>query len=246
MALQDLTPGSTVDEYARWVVATPKPGELGRPRESCFICGTPRCGSWLLCGLLASTGVAGRPHEWFWRDTQQSLMRAWGAPDFASYLELVLSAGTTHNGVFGAKVMWGHLPELSPFPHPRFVWLRRSDRVAQAVSFAKAVQTGHWHHWDQPSHEAPTFRYEEVDALLRELEELERSWAQWFELQKIEPLELTYEQLVANPEAETLRVLDFLELQLPAGATIRPLTRARRDRANDDWSARYRLMRSRA
>jgi trehalose 2-sulfotransferase len=135
----------------------------------------------------------------------------------------------------------GHLPELSPFPQPRFVWLRRRDRVAQAVSFARAVQTGHWHHWDPPPRAAPTFRYDEVDALLRELDELEGAWAGWFEQQRVEPLELTYEELVSKPETDTLRVLDFLSLELPAGAAIRPLTPARRDRANEDWSARYRL-----
>lgn len=230
----------SVDDYARWVLATPKPAAPVHPRESYFICGTPRCGSWLLCGLLASTGVAGRPHEWFWRDTQESLVRAWGAPDFASYLELVLAAGTTPNGIFGAKVMWGHLAELSAFPRPRFVWLRRRDRVAQAVSFATAAQTGHWHHWDPPPREVPTFRFEEVDALLRELDELERGWAGWFERQRIEPLELTYEELVADQETETLKVLELLSLQLPAGTAIRPLTQAARDATNDDWSARYR------
>lgn len=237
---------SSAVDYARWVLATPKPVDPVRPQESYFVCGTPRCGSWLLCGLLASTGVAGRPHEWFWRETQESLQRAWGVRDFASYLELVLAAGTTTNGVFGAKVMWGHLPELSPFPRPRFVWLRRRDRVAQAVSFAKAVRTGHWHHWDPPPREAPTFRFEEVDALRRELDELDRSWSGWFEERRIEPLEVTYEELAANLEAETLRVLDFLAVQLPAGARIRPLTRAARDATNDDWSSRYRLRRSQA
>jgi LPS sulfotransferase NodH len=228
------------DDYARWVVATPKPVELLRPRESYFICGTPRCGSWLLCGLLASTGVAGRPHEWFWRDTQASLMRAWPVPDFASYLELVLAAGTTPNGVFGAKVMWGHLPELAPFPRPRFVWLRRRDRLAQAVSFAKAVQTGHWHGWDPPAGGAPSFRFEQVDALLRELDELERGWARWFEERGLEPLELSYEELVADHVRATLEVLDFLSLELPARVPIRPLTRAQEDAASDDWCSRYR------
>jgi trehalose 2-sulfotransferase len=228
------------DDYARWVLATPRPTELLRPQHSYFICATPRCGSWLLCGLLASTGVAGRPHEWFWRDTQESLMRAWGAADFESYLELVLTAGATRNGVFAAKVMWGHLPELSPFPEPRFVWLRRRDRIAQAVSFAKAVQTGHWHHWDPKPRHAPTFRFEEVDALLKEVDDQERRWTEWFAREGIEPLEVIYETLCAEPEAETSRVLDFLSLELPAGASIRALTQGQSDAIDADWAAGYR------
>jgi LPS sulfotransferase NodH len=227
----------TADEYAHWVRWTPKPDELTRPRESYFICGTPRCGSWFLCGLLASTGVAGRPHEWFWRDTLASLMRAWGARNLASYVDLVLAAGTTTNGVFGAKVMWGQLPELSAFPRPLFVWLRRRDRL-------KALQTGHWHHWDPRPSKAPTFRYAEVDSLLRELDELESRWADWFEQQRIQPLEVAYEQLVADPEAATLEVLAFLSLRLPPDVAIKPLTKAQDDLTNDEWCARYQAERA--
>jgi trehalose 2-sulfotransferase len=230
----------SVDEYTEWVRWTPKPVERVRPRASYFVCGTPRCGSWLLCGLLASTGVAGRPHEWFWRDTRASLMRSWGAKDAAEYVELVLAAGTTANGVFGAKVMWGHLPELSPFPRPRFIWLRRRDPVAQAVSFAKAVQTGHWHEWDPAPRTPPAFRFHEVDHLLRELEGHNRRWAAWFADRGLAPLELAYDDLVADPEAQTCRVLGFLSLELPRGASIEPLTRGQRDPLNAEWCARYR------
>ena len=35
------------------------------PRATYVICTTPRSGSWLLSDGLSSTGVAGRPREWF-------------------------------------------------------------------------------------------------------------------------------------------------------------------------------------
>jgi LPS sulfotransferase NodH len=229
------------DAYARWVLETPRPDPVVQPRESYVIAATPRCGSWLLCGLLESAGVAGHPHEWFWRDTRESLMRSWAAADEAEYLELVLAAGTTPNGVFGAKTMWGSLPEPVPFPRPRFVWMRRRDLVAQAVSFARAVQTGHWHHWDAPPASTPDFRFEEVDALLRELEQLEGQWAAWFEREGVEPFEVTYEDLVAEPQAETVRALAFLGLDLGARGEVRPLTERQSDRINEDWAARYRV-----
>jgi trehalose 2-sulfotransferase len=230
----------TADEYGRWVLTTPKPAELVRPRQSYFVCGTPRCGSWFLCGLLASTGVAGWPHEWLWRDTQANLMHAWELHGFDAYVEQVISAGTTPNGVFGAKVMWGQLPELTPFPQPRFVWLRRRDRVAQAVSFAKAIQTGHWHDWDPAPSREPVFDPGAIEALVREVGEHDRAWADWFGAQNVEPLELAFEELVSDPEAQTHRVLDFLGLRLPERAAIRPLTRSQNDGLNADWCARYR------
>lgn len=228
------------EDYARWVVNTPRPAPEPRPNRSYFICATPRCGSWFLSGLLASSGIAGRPHEWFWRDTRASLERAWGVTAADEYVQLVLAAGTTANGVFGAKVMWGALPDLSPFPRPSFIWLRRRDRVAQAVSFAKAVQTGHWHHWDPPPREAPSYRFDVVDTLLREIEDLDRQWERWFASERLEPFELGYEELVADPTAATVRVLEFLSLELPPGVSVRPLTLAPPGGGGDDWAARYR------
>ena len=127
-------------DYAEWVLRPPIP-EWRRPtRHSYFICSTPRSGSWLLCGLLASTGVAGRRHEWFWTGTEDANTRAWGASGLADYVRLVHEAGTTLNGVFGAKLMWAHAEHTlfrlralgrvgsdqvvlaRHFPNPRFVW----------------------------------------------------------------------------------------------------------------------------
>jgi trehalose 2-sulfotransferase len=233
-------PVGSPEEYARWVLHTPRPDVGGRAHRSYFVCATPRCGSWFICGLLASTGIAGRPHEWFWRDTRTSLEHAWEVHDADEYVDLVLAAGTTPNGVFGAKVMLGSVPDLSAFPHPRFVWLRRRDRVAQAVSFSKAVQTGHWHHWDPLPREEPSYRFDEIDALLRELEELELGWERWFEGLGVEPLELAYEDVVAQPRTEILRVPEFLSVDAPPDLTVRPLTLARSEGTLHEWAHRYR------
>ena len=104
--------------------------------------------------------MAGRPHEWFYKDTEEANRRAWGVSRFSDYVRHVHDAGTTPNGVFASKLMWAYLDELLTrlgelgdpashrslieryFPEPRFVWIRREDVAAQAVSWAKAIQTG--------------------------------------------------------------------------------------------------------
>jgi LPS sulfotransferase NodH len=99
----------TLDDYAAWVLH-PAPPELPTsPSSSYLVCATPRSGSWLLCGLLDGTGVAGRPHEWFWRDTREANERTWGVSGDLPYHTRAKDAGTTPNGVFGAKVMWSYL-----------------------------------------------------------------------------------------------------------------------------------------
>jgi LPS sulfotransferase NodH len=65
----------------------------------------------LLCDLLASAGIAGRPREYFYRPTADELAVRWGVTKGREYLDRVYAAGTTVNGVFGAKLMWTYLDD---------------------------------------------------------------------------------------------------------------------------------------
>jgi LPS sulfotransferase NodH len=109
---------------------------------SYVVCATPRSGSTLLCELLKSTNVAGRPEEYFEATFDTGLPPHPGdylaglpptgagirddpspprAPEYSS-LEGIVSyrqhltrsfrLGTTDNGVFATKLMWRHLPDL--------------------------------------------------------------------------------------------------------------------------------------
>ncbi len=246
-------------EYAQWVLEPPLPERPATPRRSCVICATPRSGSWLLSGLLHSTGVAGHPHEYFFRDTEAANRRNWRVSSSAEYLARVLDAGTTGNGVFSCKVMWGVLPhflrQLNPpaaprldsdrmlierfFPSPRFVFVWREDVVAQAVSWAKAIQTGYWHHWDSVKG-SPRFDREQVDSLVRETAKLNAAWRGWFAANGIVPLEVRFEDLVADMEGETRRVLRHLEIDLPESAAIAERTVKTGDAVDEEWRGRCR------
>ncbi len=107
-----------------------------------LVCSTQRSGSTYLCRLLASTGVAGDPQEFFEAMAETGLPprpsfflaglpRAGAsvkddpgpaaAPEYSnlqlvdgwrSHLERTFRLGTTGNGVFSAKLMWNQLPEM--------------------------------------------------------------------------------------------------------------------------------------
>jgi trehalose 2-sulfotransferase len=140
--------------------------------DSYLICATPRTGSTLLCGLLASAGIAGRPESYFRGQDQRDYAVQWGiarSPDggfrYADYLQAALAAGRTGNGVFAGRIMWETLEEviselstMNPglpgasvslleraFGRVRFVYLRREDVVAQGASLLRAEQTNVWH-----------------------------------------------------------------------------------------------------
>jgi LPS sulfotransferase NodH len=85
------------------------------PSRGYLLCCIERTGSSLLGNALAGTDMAGRPLEYFNPMTQgKPWMRAiLGDSAMVGGLPKILSAGTTPNGVFGAKVHWAHLRHIS-------------------------------------------------------------------------------------------------------------------------------------
>lgn len=217
------------------------------PHSSCFVCATPRSGTQLLTGLLKSTGIAGRPEEYFWRDGR-------GVPETDAELAAILEQGMTPNGVFGAKVMWRSFVDLlrvlaslglsleGLYPNLRFVWLRREGVVAEAVSHLKAIQTQEWFAGDRrkPSREA-RFDAGAIDQLVREVIEDNRGWESWFPENDVDPFVVRYEDLFADHIGVTQRVLAFLGL--PRGVSVQAQTQRQTDALNAEWIARYRRLR---
>ena len=119
----------------------------------------------MLCGLLESAGC-GRAHSYFRRQSIPDFAHHWGmseGADFESvvfsrrYLEAVLVEGKGETEIFGLRVMFETLDELSArldelfpglettparfekaFGQPLYVHLSRENKVAQAVSLLKA------------------------------------------------------------------------------------------------------------
>jgi LPS sulfotransferase NodH len=233
------------------------------PTLSYLVCGTERSGSTLLCGLLKGTGVAGRPEEYFWRGQEPCWAERWGVSGPAAYLEAAIKAATTANGVAGAKVMWGHLPDLyaklravhgdrgagehelleRAFPKLHFVWIRREDLVAQAVSFSRALQTQRWTADDRrPPAREPRFDFAQIDTLLGELRGHNEAASRWFAANRIHPFCVRYEDLVQDMRGVTRDLLAFLGVELPGDTLIRPQHSKQADLLNEEWADRYRAM----
>jgi LPS sulfotransferase NodH len=246
----------------------------GRPVDSYFVCATPRTGSSLLLGLLDSTGVAGRPQAYFrgpdeplWAERWRLPHRAGGVVDYARYVRAARVAGSTGNGVFGAKLMWGTLDELlgklatgypdlagrdvalltRAFGRTGFVHLRRDDVVAQAVSWLRAEQTGEWFVGGNGEiggagggGQPPRFDAERLDRLVRTVEEHDAAWRTWFAAAGVRPHRVRYEELRADPVGVTRGVLADLGLDLPAGAVVAPRHARQSDELNAEWERRYR------
>lgn len=235
--------------------------------SSYLLCGTPRTGSTLLCGLLASTGVAGRPQSYFRQPDLSDWAATFGVPvagdgtfDYGEYVAGVVRYGTTPNGVFGARIMWGMVELAVKAANPSrsggsdlqvlsdafgpllLVHLRRQDTVGQAVSWARAEQTGFWQQGDA-AEAAPQFDLEQISDLVRTIREHNAAWEAWFSQQGAEPYVVTYEGLVEDPRRTVQGILDHLGVEPPSGWQPESPHLRQADEVNDEWARRYKAQR---
>jgi len=203
----------------------------------------------------------------------------WSRAAYDRYLEWAFETGTTDNGVFGAKLMWGYFGEFvsllrnipacrdvplaelmrAVFPDLTFVRVVRANKVRQAVSLWKAVQTATWRE-DQASAKAASveddgsppyrsfaeahrpqlrFHYRAIDHLLKGLLIEEASWDAFFEHSGIKPILVLYENFAADYETSTLNLLERLDLTCAEDFEFEPRMKRQSDRINDDWTKRY-------
>lgn len=196
-------------------------------------------------------------------DAREALRQA---ATYRDYLSWVFAAGTTSNGVFGAKLMWGHvdhfvsylrdLPEhagkpvpkmfAEVFPSLRYVRVLRRDKVRQAVSLWKALQTATWRiERSRPGGDKPRpsqegeFSFDAIDHLRRQISVHEVAWTQYFDENGIEPLTIVYEDLIEAYEEALDRTLGYLEV--PPQARSAPALEMHRqaDSTSEEWVGRY-------
>jgi trehalose 2-sulfotransferase len=132
----------------------------------------------------------------------------------------------------------------------RFVYLRRSDVLAQAVSWLRAEQTGVWFQTGQrgeaqPGRE-PRFDFGRIRELARMIGEHNGAWRNWFASAGIQPHQVGYEDLDADPVGVTRGILGFLGLELPLGREISAGHTRLADELNAEWIERYRVRMARS
>ena len=252
-----------------------------------FVCTTPRSGSTLLCEALTLTGVAGRPAEYFEALSHSNLPRQpheyfHGATDplvaallpaaptgaalpellsarsYRDYLGRVRAKGATPNGVFGAKLMWGHLDDLvarldgdrahpfealeDEFAGARYVRVLRSNKPRQAISLWKALQTQRWRDDGADGSGAervPEYHFGAIDHLVDQLTDQESAWDEAFRRAGIEPLPLTFDEIADDLRAAVWRVLEFVGVDPRGVAPVVPAMRRQADLSSLEWLGRY-------
>jgi LPS sulfotransferase NodH len=256
------------------------------PSRSYVIAATPRTGSHLLSGALASTGVAGQPREWLPRFTAENAPRtaldrmrlvtqppkeAPHDPEAdAAHIRKFIASGTSENGVFGVVLHWvvvqdaarrlqaflgteesaPHRVLASAFPNLSYVWLRRRDKVAQAVSWYKAIQTGVFvggrGKGRAGEREPLQFDYVKIRHLLSATTNSENAWSSFFSSNGLKPLVLYYEDLSAQYVSTLRSVLDFLQVDAAGVDVASPKHEKQADAQSLEWIEEFKRLHAQA
>lgn len=223
-----------------------------------------RSGSNLLSDGLRETGRAGKPNQFFLPAFEAFFRNEHRLSDdvaFADYVQAMIRGTSTSNEVFGFKLMGWYLHEFlarlraaaafsgdndlsllrSAFPRVEFIRISRRDKLRQAISKARATQTGLWK--VQPGrNESGDARYDRelIECAMREAEDEERIWDEFFAKNSIQPLAVEYEELCRSYEATIAAVLNFLHIGTRRANITSPVTKKQSDAVSAEWERRYR------
>jgi LPS sulfotransferase NodH len=196
---------------------------------------SPRSGSWLLCRGLRSLSTLGNPEEYLAAASPSYYLPRWGLPadlPYQDYLAEAFRRANGANGVLGVKAHWYQmrhcLTQLGrlPWDGAQYVYLRREDTLRQAISWWRALACGQW--WRSQGMAAapldplavPAAELLRIATLRTVLREYDRAWRGFFADQRIKPLVLTYESLVADYAGSLRLVAAFMGVSAePVSAT---------------------------
>ncbi|MBJ7353821.1 MAG: sulfotransferase [Thermoleophilaceae bacterium] len=220
---------------------------------------------------LRATGHPRQPREYFelpeYADIAERLAPTEvGQPerpgDFEGWFPYVLQRGTGVNGVFGAKMMWNYfddfrarileLPGLEGktfnaaldevFPKLKLIFVRRRDKVSQAVSLWKAIQTQQWRGAQESTLDERDVNYDfrALSFLVDELHRWDAHWEDWFHATGREPIRVIYEDFAQSRAATIGRVLDDLGIDPPEPEHEKGRMTRQADGVSEDWVQRFR------
>jgi LPS sulfotransferase NodH len=220
----------------------------------------------LLTDGLRATRRAGMPKQFFLPKSEARYGAELGLDqdaDYWSYVRGVVNTKTTRNEVFGFKLMSWYLDDFiarlrdthafgdagiddlsvlrNAFPHLRFVHIVRRHKLRQALSTARALQTGLWKVQDGKTElREPQFDAELIEQSLREAQRQENIWYSFFQRTGVDPFQVEYEELCRDYEGTVRAVLEFLKISLPRGSRIGPpVTIRQADEISRIWEQRF-------
>jgi len=203
-----------------------------------LLASVPRSGSTYVSHLLWATGCLGAPLEYL--NFQPSGPYGFASESRTAQEDLWRSAlrcRTSVNGVFGLKAFPLQLEGLNQSnsklvanvmrtlfargQRARVIELRRRDRTAHAISYARALLSGIWRKEQEPDDRPePEYSSEALARAAGMIEQQEQSWLAMYRDLRIEPLVIWYEDVLDEPGATIGGVASYLGVAIDSAAAI--------------------------
>ena len=243
------------------------------PPQAYVLCTSPRSGSTLLCSLLRATGAAGHPASWFhessleaWADDLEVATPFRHEEErIAGLVDAAKVKGRAGGPLFALRLQRQSAPFLlrtlerlhpdaaddltrieQSFGETRFIHLTRLDKVAQAVSYMRARQSGLWHRAADGSelerlapHREPHYDAVFLSEWVGTFTRYDAAWRDWFAQEGIKPLVLTYETLTEDPADCVRQVLETLSLDPHLADDATPGVQRLADAQSLEWIERF-------
>jgi trehalose 2-sulfotransferase len=193
------------------------------------ILSSQRSGSTLLARMLFETGQAGDPLEYF-NLRLLAIARKQTGNQFLTPIEfkrLMEMRRTSPNGVFGMKIQYeqmlrafqsnGPNEKITEFlrSHQHLFWVRRRDRLRQAISLALAMHTNSWSSEEPPKVPPGSIHLLDCIHALQVISFEDFGWAKLISTAKLNVRVIWYEDLIADYEGTCRPLLRDLNLEIP-------------------------------
>jgi trehalose 2-sulfotransferase len=210
------------------------------PTRRYLVLSSPRTGSSMVTDGLYQTGLAGYPLEYLNERALSGLPQPLTHAEISRYLADVQTRRTSPNGVFGMKIHFHQFANLfldddgKVTRHGReflasfsdVILCNRRDRISQAISYVIALDTGKWNSRD-PSDERSSALAVDGANVMKILNEIRflvsetRAWRDMIAMGNFNAMEVYYEDLVNDYQAEMDRVMKLLGIPR---VLVRPLS----------------------
>jgi LPS sulfotransferase NodH len=131
----------------------------------------------------------------------------------------------------------------SVFLNLHYIWIKRNDKVRQAISHAKARQTNVWTMVTETEPQLttkPAFSFKQIDFMVQQLEAQEAAWQKYFAANHIQPFIVVYEDFVQNYEDTAIEILKYLGIPGAEYVEFSPMRmRKQADKESEQWVQRY-------
>lgn len=153
---------------------------------------------------------------------------------------------TDRNGIVGAKLHYGQYRDemrLRPLegllPDLRYVEIRRKDRVRQAISLSRAKQSDIYR-YRPDADDAAIYSFKHILKCHEQIIQEERGWDRLFQERGVEPVRVSYEELVDHHSEVITRVVEYVGGEVPPGFRVSaPNLRRQADARTSEWLERF-------